>query len=162
MSRRDSATCPPSTGAGFSPSESEPLAPSLPMPISKLPTARRSGPISISPSKAKRPAPDMSKAGWVAPRAPNTEVTKSLITPVFTERWPWSLLSSARRAAAPLKSSSPLETLRLSRATWPLAVSAPKAMSSFSGTPFTVAVPSISNGPLNDRTVAPASTFSAA
>ena len=131
------------------------------MAMSNLLAAMWSGAMSISPSKVNRPVPEVSKTGLVTSIAPNTEVTKSLSTPVLTDRCPWILLSRLIAAIPPSKSSTPLETSSLSRARWPLDVGAPTARASFSGTPFTVASPSISNGPSNERTVAPPLTFSA-
>ena len=61
----------------------------------------------------------------------------------------------------PVKSSVPLSTFRLNAVSWPSALGSPSLKSSVSGTPFTVALPEIENGPSSEPTEAVASILSA-
>jgi hypothetical protein len=124
--------------------------------------ASRVGEISIPPSKLKLPTTEASKAGSGSPAACTTAAIKSVSRPVATLRWPLSVASGAILLAWPSKVSVPLWTFNVNLVSWPpLSFGAPTSQSNDSGTPFTVAVPAIENGPSSDLTEAVAWTFSA-
>ena len=86
---------------------------------------------------------------------------KSVSPPVDTARWPFTSALALTSLTVPSKSSLPLDTFRLKSVSWPPVVGALDWKSSDSGTPLTVALPAIENGPFSEPTDAVAATSSA-
>src|SRR5580704_12498181 len=154
-------TWPVSDGALPSSRASVPVAVSPPIDILKSVTASRVGVYSMPPSKMKLPTTEASKMGCAWPMARTTAAMKSVNAPVDTARCPFTSALALTSLTVPLKSSVPLSTFRLNSVAWPSAWAAPRLKSSDSGTPFTVALPEIENGPASEPTDAVAATSSA-
>src|SRR5580704_2542124 len=154
-------TWPVSDGALPSSRASVPVAVSPPIDILKSVTANRVAVYSMPPSKVKLPTTEASKSGGAWPVARMTAPMKSVNAPVATVRCPFTSALALTSLTVPLKSSVPLSTFRLNSVAWPSASAAPRLKSSDSGTPFTVALPEIANGPAREPTDAVAATSSA-
>ncbi len=154
-------TWPESDGALPSSRASVPAAVSPAIDILKSVTASRVGVYSMPPSKVKLPTTEASKLGGAWPVARTTAPMKSVNAPVDTARCPFTSALALTSLTVPLKSSVPLSTFRLNSVAWPPALASPRLKSSDSGTPFTVALPEIENGPASEPTDAVAATSSA-
>src|SRR5216684_629985 len=154
-------TWPVSDGALPSSRASVPVAVSPPIDILKSVTASRVGVYSMPPSKVKLPTTEASKMGCAWPVARTTAAMKSVNAPVDTARCPFTAALALTSLTVPLKSSVPLSTFRLNSVAWPSALASLRLKSSDSGTPFTVALPEIENGPASEPTDAVAATSSA-
>ena len=115
----------------------------------------------MPPSKVKLPTTEESNLGGAWPLARTTAAMKSVSAPVDTVRCPLTSALALTSLTVPLKASLPLSTVRLNAVSWPPVLGSLKSKSSDSGTPFTVALPEIENGPFSEPTDAVAATCSA-
>src|SRR5260370_11488577 len=146
------ATWPVSGGALPSSRASVPVAVSPPIDLLKSVTASRVGAYSMPPSKVKLPTTEPSKTGCAWPVARTTAAMKSVNAPLDTARCPFTAALVLTSLTVPLKSSVPLSTFRTNAVAWPSGLASPRLKSSDSGTPFTVALPEIENGPASEPT----------